>query len=286
MPKTIYITKATGDREIFSFDKLRRSLRKAQVKRQEVEKVIDQIRGQIKPGMSTAAIYQIVYQTLKKSGKNYAARYSLKRSIMRLGPDGFPFERYLSAVLAEYGYITYTNQIFEGYCLNHEIDVVAEIPEKNIHAIIEAKFHNRPGRKTGAKDALYTHARFLDINKSWVAKRNKGAKPANGELQSWLATNTQVTSEVKKYAMCVGMRVISWGYPPGQNLQNLVEDNGLYPVTSLISLNQRQKRQLLYQNLVLAKSLLDKKNINILKRIGVAGNRLQQLLAEVEALCG
>ena len=70
--------------------------------------------------------YSFLLLLLKNQSQTYAARYSLKRAIMSLGPQGFPFEQYLAALLRHYGYRTYTNQIFAGQCITHEIDVVAE----------------------------------------------------------------------------------------------------------------------------------------------------------------
>jgi len=282
--KTIFVTKESGDREVFSVAKLRASLKKSGARRQQIEEVLNQITSHIRPGMRTSEIYRLSFQLLKSLGKPYAARYSLKRSIMNLGPSGFPFEKYLAAILTENGYRTHTNQIFEGRCITHEVDVVAEIPEKNIHAVIEAKFHNRPGHKTGSKDAMYSHARFIDINESWVAKRKRGAKPAKGELQSWLMTNTKVTSQARQYAECVGMQIISWTYPHGNSLQDLIETKGLYPVTALTTLSKRQKDNLLQIGVVLCKDIVqDPKILNRLRLSPASRNRL---IDEIQTLCG
>ncbi|OGY46501.1 MAG: hypothetical protein A2744_03580 [Candidatus Buchananbacteria bacterium RIFCSPHIGHO2_01_FULL_44_11] len=282
--KNIYITKAAGERELFSLDKLRHSLKKSGAKAQAIEGILNQIKKEVRPGMSTSTIYRLAFSLLKASGAHYAARYNLKRAIMALGPSGFPFEKYFAALLEKQGYQVQINQIFQGRCLSHEIDVVAEIPAENIHAIVECKFHVRPGAKTGSKDILYTHARFMDINNAWVAKRKIGAKPQSGELQSWLVTNTKVTSEVRKYGLCAGVKVTSWDYPAGSSLQNFVEAEGLYPLTSLVTLNNDQKRYFLSQGVVLCKDLLNYQNQ--FKRLGLEGNKLIRLESEIQALCG
>ena len=282
--KTIFVTKESGDREVFSVAKLRASLKKSGARRGQIEEVLNQITSQIRPGMRTSEIYRLSFQLLKSLGKPYAARYSLKRSIMSLGPSGFSFEKYLAAILTENGYRTHTNQIFEGRCITHEVDVVAEIPDKNIHAVIEAKFHNRPGHKTGSKDAMYSHARFIDINESWVAKRKRGAKPAKGELQSWLMTNTKVTSQARQYAECVGMQIISWTYPHGNSLQDLIETKGLYPVTALTTLSKRQKDDLLRIGIVLCKDIVQ--DAKILNRLRLSTINRKRLIDEIQTLCG
>lgn len=285
MSKNLFVTKQSGEGENFDIEKLKRSLLESGAKVADVEKVIKKIIAYAKPGINTSEIYRLAFRMLRSFGNPYAARYSLRRAIMQLGPSGFPFEKYLAGVLEAAGYKTYTNQIFQGRCLTHEIDVVAEKPQKNIHAIIEVKFHSHGGKKTGSKDALYTYARFLDINQAWVAKRKGGAKPQIGELQSWLVTNTKVTTNVIKYARCVGIKVISWDYPYNESLKNLIDSYCLYPITVLISLNQSQKSQLLRQGVVMCKELLKAQNIGILRRIGLNQKKMQLLASEINGLC-
>jgi hypothetical protein len=283
MAKNIFITKAAGESERFSESKLRRSMGQSGAPRRSIDAVITQIKRQIRPGDSTSKIHRLAFDLLKQKNRTFAARYGLKRAIMNLGPQGFPFEQYLAALLGHYGYRTYTNQIFAGVCISHEIDVVAEKPQENVHAIIEAKFHSRPGRKTGAKDAMYTYARFLDINNAWVAKRRKGAKPKSGELQSWLVTNTEVTSEALKYAKCVGITIISWTTPRNKSLQDLVHSRCLYPITVLMSLNHNQKRQLLHRNIVMCQDLLQNKRMY--KQLHLNQRKITLLEAELGELC-
>ena len=283
MLKNLIITKAAGESERFSPEKLRRSMAKTGASRLAIDQAIDQIQRRLKPNDSTAKIYQLAFDLLKNQSQTYAARYSLKRAIMSLGPQGFPFEQYLAALLRHYGYRTYTNQIFAGQCITHEIDVVAEKPKENIHAIIECKFHSHPGNKTGAKDAMYTHARFLDITSAWVAKRGQGAKPAKGELQNWLVTNTEVTSEAKRYGECVGMKIISWDIPKNESLPDLIHSRCLYPITILFSLNQEQKGRLLRYGLAMCQDLLN--NHRAYRLLGLNQNKIRQLQAELEPLC-
>lgn len=284
MSKSVFVTKQSGEGERFDVEKLHRSLVASGAQPGAIDQAVRRIATEIKPGISTAEIYRLAYQRLRLIGKPYAARYSLRRSIMHLGPSGFPFEKYLAAVLAEAGYQTYTNQIFQGKCLTHEIDVVAEKPAENIHAIIEVKFHNRPGHKTGSKDILYTHARFLDINYEWVAKRKRGAKPQGGELQSWLVTNTKVTTDVIQYARCAGLTVISWDYPAERSLKKLIDSYRLYPLTVLLSLNTAQKNQLLQHGLILCKQLLEPEQRKILKRVGLNDRKIELIAQEVTGL--
>ncbi len=279
----IYITKASGEKEPFLPSKLSTSLRAARASQNEVDRILADIEKRVEDGMSTSKIYKYAFSLLKKLNKSHAAKYSLKRAIMQLGPDGFPFEQYVAALLRNAGYKVFTNQVLRGLCITHEVDVVAEYAEKNIHAIIEAKFHSTPGRKTATKEILYTHARFLDIEKQWVAKRNSGAKPMKGEVQSWLVTNTSITSEVIKYSRCTGISVISWDYPKKNNLQSWIHDKSLYPVTVLLTLTHREKKILLDNNCVLCKDVL--KCTKGLKLMRLSKQKRSKLEEEITQLC-
>ncbi|OGY54790.1 MAG: hypothetical protein A2951_01395 [Candidatus Buchananbacteria bacterium RIFCSPLOWO2_01_FULL_56_15] len=280
----LFITKQSGEGERFDVTKLKRSLLASGASVADVTAVLKQLTALVKPGVSTAELYRRAFQLLRSIGKSYAARYSLSRAIMQLGPSGFPFEQYVAAVLEVAGYQTCTNQIFQGKCLTHEVDVVAEKPAENIHAIIEVKFHNRPGNKTGSKDILYTHARFLDINQEWVVKRARGAKPQGGELQSWLFTNTKVTTDVIQYARCAGLRITSWDYPADASFKKMIDTHLLYPITVLLGLNADQKNQLLRARLVLCRDLLEPKNEKMIHRLGLGDRKIKLLLNEVQSL--
>jgi len=111
--------------------------------------------------------------------------------------------------------------------------------------MVECKFHNQPGAKSGIRTVLYTYARFLDT-------RDK-----NQFQSSWLATNTKVTSEAIQYANCVGMRILSWNYPSDFCLRLLVERANLHPITARDDLSSSRKSELLRQGIVFLKDLKD-----------------------------
>lgn len=285
MPKKLIVTKAAGEQEVFSESKLRTSMRESGAPRKLIDEIIYKIKHDARPGLSTSEIHRRALQSLKAHNRTYAARYNLKKGIMNLGPDGYPFEKYFAALLEHQGFAVSTNVIVQGNCITHEVDIIAEKHEENIHAIIEAKFHSHPGRKTGAKDALYTYARFLDIKAGWEAARSRGAKPRNAKLQCWLVTNTEMTIDAKKYCDCNGIKVIAWSHPnKTESLQGLVHHAGLYPITALTSLNDKQKKSLLRKGAVMCKDVVG--NGKVIARAGVGQRQQKEVLAEAENLCG
>lgn len=237
----VQITKADGSHEEYSEQKVRSSLVRAGADEATITSILNDINTQVFEGMSTQDIYSLIYQKLKQNNHHLIAHYNLKQAIMKLGPTGFPFEKFVAGVLREYGYMTETNVMIQGTCVMHEVDVLAEKDGKRI--MIEAKFHNRPGTKSDVRSALYTHARFLDV------------KDKNNIADHWLVTNTKATHDAVSYGICMGMKIISWDKPNDFSLRHLIEKSHLHPITVLDHLSDERKRQLLEEGIVFVKDL-------------------------------
>lgn len=273
---TYYIKKSSGKKEEFNVKKFRRSLNKAGADEKTIEQILEKIKKE-KP-KSTRAIHEITLDFLDQFQKPIAARYNLKRALMDFGPAGYPFELFVAALLKKIGYTTQTNQIVQGKCVQHEVDIIAH--KENEHYLVECKFHNRPGLKTDVKAALYIEARFLDIKHAW----EKDPQHKNEFHQAWMVTNTQFTKEARKYGECENMRLISWNYPKDNGLAHLIDQSGLHPITALTSLSKKQKRAFIQEGFVLCKDA--EKHTMLLKKFGFSDHKIQQLIAETKAVCG
>ena len=272
------IIKASGEKQKFSKKKLSQSLKRAGAQPSLAERVSKKITKEISSGTSTREILKQATSYLKKENPILAARYSLKKAIMELGPTGFPFERYVAEILKQHGYNTKLRKIAKGYCVDHEIDVIAEKEKKN--HMIECKFHNSRGSHSDVKVALYVHARFLDVKSAWEQK--PGRKYFFHQV--WLVTNTRCTSEAIRYAKCVGLKIISWRYPRNESLEYLIEKKGLYPVTILLSLTRDAKEKLVERQLVLVRDLLKHSTSNLVKMTGIKSNIIKRLQEEAKNL--
>jgi Holliday junction resolvase-like predicted endonuclease len=268
--KPITVLKASGEYEPFSEEKVRTALERAGAEDEVVDQVIAHVGGKLYDGISTREIYRHVFTHLRKLQSRAVSRYGLKSAIMQLGPSGFPFEKFVAGILEAYGYEVAVGQRIKGICVAHEIDVIARKDEK--HFMIEAKFHNQPGMKSDIQVALYTYARFLDVQQAWV----EIAGHRDHFHQPWLVTNTKVTSVAKEYAKCVGLRVISWNYPPRGSLRFMIEESGLHPITCLTSLGSAERRELLEAGMVFSRDLINRK-VDFLPRSLVAKARREAL---------
>jgi hypothetical protein len=270
------IVKSTGESVRFSEQKLRRSLSHSGASPKAIDAIVRTLKEEIYPGMTTREIHNRAFALLKAYRTTFASRYKLKRALYELGPSGFPFEKFVSALLNHSGYQTETNQIFPGECVSHEIDVVARNGEDI--TLIECKFHGDEGRKCTVKIPLYIYARYHDIDRLHRRKAPEiHLKPA------WVVTNTRFTADAEVYGKCMGMYLLSWNHPRGQSLKDRIDKHHLYPVTVSVLLSGREKDFLLEREVVLCRQLLEAPYY--LDHLGVSDTRKARILDEFRLLC-
>jgi hypothetical protein len=271
----LLVTKASGEKEPFSREKLGRSLQKAGVPPQIAGEVVKTVESRLRPGISTRELYRTAFTLLKKFHRPTAARYRLKQAITEMGPTGYPFEKLVGEILSAQGYEVKVAQLVKGHCVTHEVDVVAK--RANRRLMVECKFHNGGGTKSDIKVVLYVWARFEDIRRAWQERDGK----REYFNQAWLVTNTKLTSDAIRYAECMGLYAVSWEYPPGESLPALIDKAGLHPLTALTGLTSQQKRQLMQKGIILCTEL----DRAALTGIGISGGKSDAILKEMAELC-
>ena len=209
----IKILKASGLPEDFDMRKLANSLVRSGTPAEVAEDIAEEVSKKIVPFARTRDIYRLAKKLLRQYNLAAGMRYSLKKAIAALGPTGYPFEKYFARVLKSHGYSAEVNRIINGYCVQHEVDILAK--NNSGHFVIECKYHSNGGKPTDVKVALYVHSRFNDIKKA--CELNPEHSP--DVHQGWLVTNTRCTTDAIKYAECVGLRIISWRYPETGSLE-------------------------------------------------------------------
>ena len=272
------ITKQDGQREPFNPSKLENSLKRAGCSKGVCEDVISEVEQALYDGESTSEIYKKAFALLREKERPLAARYSMKRALLDLGPSGFPFEDFVAEIFRAKGFSRVeTGKQLDGVCAPHELDMYGFKGETCVGA--ELKFHNGLGVKTDLKAALYVQARFQDIKSAHPTGHVEG-----GIDEMWLITNTAFTSNARAYGACVGLKLISWEYPKRGNLQDLIEEAGVQPITALTTLSGKQKRELLHKKLVLCRSLMG--SARVLQELGLSKVEQEAAAAEARALCG
>lgn len=274
----IQILKENGELTNFERTKLFTSLSKSGASESVAQKIVSEIEHSLFNGITTKEIYKKAFEKLRKQTHNSAGRFKLKKGIMELGPTGFPFEIFVGELLKHQGYSVKIGVISQGFCVKHELDVVAE--KDNNHFMIECKFHSSFNIKCSVKIPLYIQSRFLDIEKKWVTQPDHHHKFHQG----WVVNNTRFSEDAIQYAECIGLKLLGWDYPKNGSLKDIISTSGLYPITCLNTLKKSEKQALLNKNIVLCKqlcietSLLDEIQIPVLKQ--------NKILKEARTLCG
>ena len=278
MKKRIYIKKASGQMQLFSEEKLKDSLKRSGASEQVIDSIVSHIERELRDGMTTKKIYNHAFALLKKGRRDIAVRYSLRQAVMALGPTGFPFEKFIGEMLKKQGFDVRVGVMMYGFCVTHEVDVLAKMGDK--HIFVEAKFHNQLGIKTDLKVALYVKSRFDDLKK--IQRRKEGITPTIHE--GWLVTNTKLTSKARQYGRCSGLKLIGWNYPPKGNLQDMILRSGVHPLSVLTTLNQKRKKIIFDKGVVLCRELTHNKPL--LKELGMRDSEIEETMEEITFLCG
>ncbi len=273
----IKVIKASGIIEDLDSNKLRASLIRSGAGRDQAEEIVEKIFSEIKPYTTTKEIYRLAKKYLKKYSHAAGLRYSLKKALFRLGPSGYPFEKYIGALLKHYGFQVKTGMVLKGRCVKHEIDVFA-VSDKEVY-IVECKYRNSAVGVTDVKVAMYVHSRFQDLMPVVTSRYSER------KFSGWLVTNTRCTSDAVQYAECAGIRVQSWGYPEKASLEEMIEDRRLYPVTIISGIKSNLASRLIRENIILLKDLttIDLKDIR--KMLSLPENKALALKRQAEDLC-
>lgn len=272
--KQIFVVESSGDRELFDARKLASSLHKAGATDEQANRIVSHIEGEIIDGISSNDIYRHAFDLLRAEAVHVAARYSMKRAISELGPDGFPFEKFIAELFKARGYEALTNQILQGGCVEHEVDVVAW--NKNEIQIVEAKFHNEPGFKSDLKVALYIKARFDDLKEGVFSYGGPGKKIHKFHL----ITNTKFTEHAIRYAECKKLSMMGWNYPVVGNLEDWVNETGLQPITSMLVPSKTEKQLLLKNGVIVCQHIIEKKDK--LVDFGIPKDKIDLIVDEAE----
>ena len=275
----IQVRKASGELEEFDQGKLVQNLKLAKIPDDIAAAAANYVKNRLEDQISTGKIHDFVQEYLNKNNLlGYALHYDLKNALLRLGPTGYAFEKFVARVLSAYGYLTRQGVIIQGKCVSHEIDVSAQ--KEGQHFLIECKFHNQAGVKTDVQVALYTYARFLDVRAALESLANHSQQ----YHQAWLVTNTKVTKDVLDYAKCMDMKVLAWGYPQMGSLREIIISSGLHPVTVLVGLNPNQYQSLFDHDIVTCADLKRAIDTNELP-VTYSPELKQNLLAQIGQIC-
>ncbi len=265
----VTIVKHSGESEPFSDEKLLASLHRSGVGRETARSILKEVKDKLYPGIKTREIYRIANRLLRKRGRKYAANYSLKNAILKLGPTGFYFERFVSHMFRAWGYETEVDVVLEGKCVTHEVDVVAKRKDKTI--LVECKFHNTPNKKNDIKTVLYINSRSEDL---------KASEKCIKFDEFHLVSNTTFSKDAIQYAECVNLKILGLNSPGKAAFHDVVKMYDLHPITCLKKLRKKDMDLLLAEGIVLCKEVLQCKTF--LVKIGLKDKEIKSIFHEIK----
>lgn len=274
--QTIFITKATGEKEAFDVKKLKDSMRRAGAEEEIIEQIAEDISSWIYDGISTQKIYGRAFTLLRKKKKYAASRYKLKKAIMELGPTGFPFEYFVGKILEIEGFETEVGQVLNGKCVTHEVDVVAT-RDKNQY-FVECKYGTSPGKIFGVQVPMYIRSRVNDI----INKRQEEERYKDFSFHGWVVTNTRFSTDAVNFGACSGLNLLSWDYPAQNGLKDIIDRQKIFPITVLHNLTNPQKQQLLEKGVVICRQISE--NPEVLEPFQLKIRKLNKLMKEIDDL--
>lgn len=272
----IKVKKKSGKTVPYDENKLRHSLERSGAVDEIIEEITQEVSQHLYEGISTKEIYKRAFKKLKKYSSSSAGRYQLKNAIFELGPTGYPFESFVGEILKHQGFSVQVGVKLQGYCVTHEIDVLAKKDVK--HYMVECKFHNEHQKQCDVKVPLYINSRFEDLQRQWEQAGN-----SEKVHQGLLFTNTRFSEDAINYGNCVGLIMVGWDYPDTGSLKERIDLAGVHPITCLTTLTKKEKQDLLSREVVLCKQIAEKSDQ--LTYLGISSRRQKKILREAEELC-
>lgn len=270
------VTKYSGEIVNYEEQKLINSLKKSGADNAVAKAIVKKIEGELYEGIPSKKIYKMAFQELKSVSKSHAARYNLRSALIGLGLAGFFFEKFIAKMFKEQQFQTKTNVFLEGKCISHEIDVL--LKTKNTVSMVECKFHSSQGAKTDVKVPMYILSRFNDIKNLEYRLFQPNEKISN----CIIVTNNRFSTDAIQFGECSGLKMLSWNYPEGNAIKEIIDLHAVYPVTCLTTLSQSEKEKIMILDCITVKDLVQ--NPKILTQIELSHNRIKNVLKEANQL--
>ena len=275
--RNIQILKASGEKEAFKKEKLIHSLKRSGADSTEVASVVQEMDEWMFDGVSSKDIYKKAFSLLKKKRLGAAARYRLKQAMMEMGPTGYPFEIFIGQIFKSLGYEVEVGVTLDGACVTHEVDVIAT--KGLTQCFVECKYYQRTGKNANVQVPLYIRSRVNDL----IDKRRQSTRWDAFQFEGWIATNTRFTLDAISYGVCSGLNLLSWDYPEGNSLREIVDRERIFPITVLTKLTQADKQKLMEMGIVICRQLSEKKHL--LDEMGWDERKRKRVLKEAQVLC-
>jgi hypothetical protein len=240
------------------------------------ESIAEEIETRIYDGVETKKILQMIFKHLRKHKPSTRHQIDLRKALSLLNPAP-DFERFIQILLSEHGYEVTPNQIVRGRCVEHEVDAIARKNGKT--CIVEVKHHYKYHTPTSLDVSRIARAIFEDVTEGHELGLN------NLKIDyAMIVCNTKLSEHAKRYADCRGIRHIGWSSPPNHDLQTMIEEKKLYPITFLKGLNAETRNKLVHNGVILLKQLAEKTPKELRRQTGISKEKLGSIVGKARTI--
>jgi len=273
---TVFVTKADGTRQPFDKTKIMRTCLRMGATLVVAESIAEDIETRIYDDIETKKILQMIFRSLRKHKPAIRNQIDLRKALSLLNPAP-DFERFIQLLLSEHGYEVTPNQIIRGRCVEHEVDAIARKNGKT--CIVEVKHHFKYHTPTSLDVSRISRAVFEDVTEGYELGLN------NLKIDyALIVCNTKLSEHAKRYADCRGIRHIGWSSPPNHDLQTMIEEKKLYPITFLKGLTAETRNKLAYNGVILLKQLTEKTPTELRRQTGISKEKLGSIVGKARTI--
>ncbi len=253
--------KADGRKQLFDKEKIVRTCLRMGASRETAEKIAYAVEARAYDGIETKKILKMIFRLLSRYNPAIKHMIDLRKALSLINPKP-DFERFVQILLSEHGYEVTPNQIIRGKCVEHEVDAVAKKNGKTY--IVEVKHHFNYHTPTGLDVSRIARAVLEDVTEGFELGLNNLKIDA-----AMIVCNTKLSNHALRYAKCRGIHHIGWGSPPNCDLQKMIEEKKLYPVTYIKGLNKTVREKFSLAGIVLLKQLVTEKPGKLERQTGI-----------------
>lgn len=267
---TVYVIKADGSRQLFDREKVKRTCIRMGTTIKVAEKIVDRVEAKSYDGIETKKVLRMVFSLLGKYKPSTKAQIDLRRAIalVKSKPD---FEQFIQILLSEHNYKVTPNKIIRGKCVEHEIDAIARKDGRTY--IVEVKHHYDYHKSSGLDVSRISRAVFEDITEGFELGLNKFNIDS-----AMIVCNTKLSSHSERYAQCRGIKHICWNHPPESDLQTMIEEKKLYPITYCKGLRKDERDKLSSARIILLKQIIEMSPEEIKRKTSIQRGKISKLI--------
>jgi hypothetical protein len=273
---TVYVTKFDGTQQPFDKNKIVRTCLRMGATRDVAESIAEEIETRIYDSIETKKILQMIFKRLRKHKPVIRHQIDLRKALSLLNPAP-DFERFIQLLLSEHNYEVTPNQIIRGRCVEHEVDAIARKNGKT--CIVEVKHHHKYHTPTSLDVSRISRAVFEDVTEAYELGLN------NLKIDyALIVCNTKLSEHAKRYADCRGIRHIGWSSPPNHDLQTMIEEKKLYPITFLKGLNAETRKRLASKGIILLRQLTGKSSKELRRQTGISKEKIESIIDKARTI--